>query len=118
MTNHEEFLRKIYTKITPGGHLIVSVPNVRYFEHLKEVILQRDWKYREWGILDDTHYRFFTFKSLKRSLVNNKFQIVKLEGTNSQIKGWKAKLFLKVVTTLSPIQQDMWHRQIGVLAKK
>lgn len=82
MVDHEAFLKKIKRKISRGGRLMGSIPNVRYVHNLLELIYQKDWAYREEGILDHTHLRFFTLKSLKRSLQSNDYEIETLEGIN------------------------------------
>ena len=51
--------------LKPGGRLIVSVPNAGYCGLIAELI-QGDFRYRREGILDNTHLRFFTRKSLRR----------------------------------------------------
>lgn len=61
---------------------LCSVPNVRFFVNLYELLLKRDWKYRESGILDNTHLRFFTEKSLKGVFMENEYRIEIFKGIN------------------------------------
>ncbi len=49
--------------------MVGSVPNVRYFKNLFDLLVLRDWDYKDSGVLDRTHLRYFTLKSLRRSLV-------------------------------------------------
>lgn len=60
-----------------GAHLLFSVPNVRYVEVVGELLLERDWKYREHGVLDRTHLRFFTRRSFRRLLEDNGLEVVR-----------------------------------------
>jgi 2-polyprenyl-3-methyl-5-hydroxy-6-metoxy-1,4-benzoquinol methylase len=53
-------------KLAPGGVIVFSLPNVRYFGNLKSLLVHKDWKYEDEGILDRTHLRFFTKKSIER----------------------------------------------------
>lgn len=85
LPDHEDFLRKIKDKMTPGGQLIGSVPNVRYYKNLFAVVVKKDWRYTAKGILDSTHLRFFTRKSLLRSFRANGFQSEKLQYINSAV---------------------------------
>ena len=48
--------------------ILVSVPNVRNFRVLIPLIFKGDWKYEDEGLLDRTHLRFFTKKSICRAL--------------------------------------------------
>ena len=68
MPDHDAFLRHIRTKMTPGAFLVGSVPNVRHITCLYKLLVLRDWPYSNSGILDRTHLRFFTRKSLHRAL--------------------------------------------------
>lgn len=59
MIDHDEFLEKIKSKLTPNGYILMSIPNVRYLLNIKEVLIHQDWQYKDAGILDRTHLRFF-----------------------------------------------------------
>jgi 2-polyprenyl-3-methyl-5-hydroxy-6-metoxy-1,4-benzoquinol methylase len=62
--------------VKPGGTVIVSVPNIRFFKVMFQVIFQGDFKYTESGIMDRTHLRFFCKKNILAlvSLSNTKVQ--------------------------------------------
>jgi 2-polyprenyl-3-methyl-5-hydroxy-6-metoxy-1,4-benzoquinol methylase len=77
-----EVLKLIKPKLSENGTIIASVPNVRHFWNLYELIIKKDWKYRESGILDSTHLRFFTKKSLKRMFEDADFKNSKIIGLN------------------------------------
>lgn len=49
----------------------ISVPNLRFFPILKHILFDGDFLYAESGVLDNTHLRFFTKKSIER--IFNKF---------------------------------------------
>jgi SAM-dependent methyltransferase len=58
-------LREASALLSPSGCVIVSVPNVQNLAVLRRLASGR-WDYRERGILDFGHLRFFTLKSLRR----------------------------------------------------
>ncbi len=91
MPDHEEFFQSIKAKIKKDGCLIVSIPNVRYISNLFELLVKKDWEYKNRGILDRTHLRFFTKKSLIRTITDNGFTIVIFTGINS----YRADSFFK-----------------------
>ncbi|MBJ6801184.1 glycosyltransferase [Geomonas propionica] len=62
LVDPERVLRELAAKLSPGGEVIVSLPNVRHWSVLKE-LLEGNWEYRDAGILDRTHLRFFTRNS-------------------------------------------------------
>ena len=86
MADHDRFLREIGDYLAPGGVLIGSVPNMRHYRALFELLVLRDWDYRDSGVLDRTHLRFFTARSLRRSLVRAGFRIERFEGINGGIQ--------------------------------
>ena len=49
-----------------GGHVLGSVPNVRFYGVSLGLTLLGRWEYAEQGILDRTHLRFFTRKSARQ----------------------------------------------------
>lgn len=51
---------KFLNFLKPGGTLIASIPNIRNMGIITKLILDGEWKYRDEGILDRTHLRFFT----------------------------------------------------------
>jgi 2-polyprenyl-3-methyl-5-hydroxy-6-metoxy-1,4-benzoquinol methylase len=53
-------VKKLRSILAPGGLMIISVPNVRRLTVVLPLVFLGDWKYRERGILDSTHLRFFT----------------------------------------------------------
>jgi len=82
MSDYGKFLQSIKSKINKDGCLVASVPNVRYIRNLRDLLIKKDWRYTHEGILDRTHLRFFTKKSLIRTLSNNSFSIDRIVGIN------------------------------------
>lgn len=56
-------LKRLFKFLKPGGKIIVSLPNIRYYEVSFPLVFRDDWTYKESGILDSTHLRFFTKKT-------------------------------------------------------
>ena len=69
--------------ITEDGVIVCSLPNVRYFEVLIDLLIFKQWRYTDRGILDKTHLMFFTKKSIEDSLKNSGFEILKMKGINA-----------------------------------
>lgn len=82
MENHVEFLHEVKQKLSSHGRLVISIPNVRYLPNLTELLFKKDWRYREAGILDSTHLRFFTEKSLRKTLEETGWKVNKMSGIN------------------------------------
>lgn len=82
MLDHERFLMQIKSHIAPGGCIVGSIPNVRYYRNLFEFLIEKDWRYRKSGTLDATHLRFFTEKSIKYSLKKADYAVESFERVN------------------------------------
>ncbi len=70
-------LNEIKHKLAPDGEIIASIPNVRHWSVVKE-LLEGNWEYKKWGIMDSTHLRFFTRQSIFKMFDNAGLQITNL----------------------------------------
>ena len=52
-------LRRFNRYLADSGTIIASIPNVRYYGVIN-MLVEGEWKYQDYGILDKTHLRFFT----------------------------------------------------------
>ena len=117
LPDHDAFLQSIQKKMTADGCLIASIPNVRFIVNLFEVLVKKDWQYRSEGTLDRTHLRYFTKKSLIRTIGSNGYTIEKMMGINL----WKPQIFLKQVVWLLVIAvcgEDTRFMQYGIRIRR
>ncbi len=104
MPDHWRFLSEVKKYLAPGGCLVGSIPNVRFYNNLFELILEKDWHYTDSGILDRTHLAFFTKKSLNRTLRQAGFQIMQFEGINRDfLPSARSRHYLTAVKVLSAL---------------
>lgn len=75
----EKVLAHLLTALEPGGRILVTVPNVA-FVSLRLALLFGHFTYRQRGILDRTHLRFFTKASLLRLLHQQGLEVLQLRG--------------------------------------
>jgi len=73
-------LEKLKAKLTVDGCIVLSVPNIRYYSKFIDFVVHGNWDYRDHGILDRTHLRFFTYKSIQKVIQQLKFNIVQIQG--------------------------------------
>lgn len=60
-------LKRLAVLLAPEGKLLLSVPNIGYLGVLVD-LLRGNFRYRDEGLLDRTHLRFFTIDSLQELL--------------------------------------------------
>ena len=65
----------IRLRLNEKGIIIISTPNIRHYSIIKNLVFFGKWEYEQSGILDSTHLRFFTKKSLKQLFIQNHFII-------------------------------------------
>ncbi len=99
MDDHDAFLEAIKRKIRPDGWIVGSIPNVRHITALFKLLITKDWKYSDSGIFDRTHLRFFTQKSLRRTLREHGYSIEKFGGVGSIIRNGISKRINKPSST-------------------
>lgn len=56
-------MKRLSYYLKPGGFIIASIPNVRFYKVVLDLLLYGRWVYTDAGILDHTHLRFFTRSS-------------------------------------------------------
>jgi len=94
-------LRRHLQVLRPGGYVIASIPNVRYYKAVRDLVWRGKWEYTSAGILDRGHLRFFTLASIQALFAENGLQVLKW---NHRTRGSHAlKLINKVLLNrLSP----------------
>jgi 2-polyprenyl-3-methyl-5-hydroxy-6-metoxy-1,4-benzoquinol methylase len=60
-----EVLARASRLLAPTGQVVVSLPHVGHAD-VRHALMQGSWNYGAWGLLDETHARFFTLASIKR----------------------------------------------------
>jgi 2-polyprenyl-3-methyl-5-hydroxy-6-metoxy-1,4-benzoquinol methylase len=83
VSDHDSLLNSLQQKGKSGFYLLGSIPNVRFITVLIKYLIFRDWEYKNSGVLDRTHLRFFTLKSLKKCLKAAGYEIIEVKGINA-----------------------------------
>jgi 2-polyprenyl-3-methyl-5-hydroxy-6-metoxy-1,4-benzoquinol methylase len=99
--------------LRPQGLLILSIPNVRYYLNVRDLVFRNNWRYADSGVLDRTHMRFFTTRSASELLSENGFTVLKMQGLNEP----KLKLHYRLLFAAAPrFFQWMRYPQFAVVA--
>lgn len=67
-------LEKVKPYLKQGGVILTSIPNVAHISVLTSLIAG-NWTYTDYGLMDKTHIRFFTFNEILRLFFNSGFNI-------------------------------------------
>lgn len=85
-------LKSIKSKLKKQGVVVASIPNVRFWNNLRALAIHGQWDYKEAGILDKTHLRFFTYKSIIKMFNKLDYDIITIVGLNPT-QNTKFKIF-------------------------
>lgn len=109
-----DVLKSIQSKLSPNGVVISSIPNVRYHSVMKQYLFKKDWKYEKSGVMDFTHMRFFTSKSIQRMYHDAGYDIVQHKGIN------KTKSFMPYIYNLFLLfsAMDSFYVQYATVVRK
>lgn len=80
LVNPYEVLQNIKVNLAQGGIVICSIPNVRHYRTLFKLVFKKQWEYKDKGVLDKTHLRFFTEKSIKDMFHMLDYELVNMKG--------------------------------------
>lgn len=87
-------LRKTRDVLNPGGSVICSIPNIAHYR-IRLKLLFGNFEYKRYGILDDTHLRFFTASSIRAMFRDTGYEVKSMRGMN-----WRP--FESLMTRLFP----------------
>jgi 2-polyprenyl-3-methyl-5-hydroxy-6-metoxy-1,4-benzoquinol methylase len=102
-----------------GGVIVSSIPNVRYFNNVWDFLVKKNWEYTEWGILDKTHLRFFTQKSIRSLFESLDYEVESIVGINplNVLHPQHVRKFRLLNRLLLNNIEDMNYLQFAVVAR-
>jgi 2-polyprenyl-3-methyl-5-hydroxy-6-metoxy-1,4-benzoquinol methylase len=106
-----EFTKKL---LSHNGIVVASIPNIRYFPVIWDLVVHKQWKYEDSGILDRTHLRFFTSVSLQETFSALGYELLTLQGINP-LTGHT--IYRLVRALFRDRVSDMQYPQFAIVAK-
>jgi predicted TPR repeat methyltransferase len=85
LRNPAAALRLVRAALKDDGHAFISVPNIANIT-MRLGLLLGIFEYRERGILDRTHLRFYTARTFRREVENAGFRILETHGTSIPVR--------------------------------
>jgi predicted TPR repeat methyltransferase len=72
-------LAKLRSKLDAGGLFICSIPNIRNFSFIAKLVLKGRFEYKDSGVMDRTHLRFFARKDVELLFTGAGFSSISIE---------------------------------------
>lgn len=91
-------VRRLHEWLKPGGCIVASIPNVRYSRVVFPLLFRGKWTYRDAGVLDRTHLRFFVRETAIELMECSGLKVDLVERLNADIRRWTFKWFLDIAT--------------------
>lgn len=89
-------LQRLRALLGPGGVVVASIPNMRYLPVLKDLVLRGQWRYQDQGVMDRTHLRFFTRRSMHEMFGAAGLTVRVARGLHPVQVSWKFELLDKL----------------------
>jgi 2-polyprenyl-3-methyl-5-hydroxy-6-metoxy-1,4-benzoquinol methylase len=68
-------LKRMVRFVSPSGYLVISLPHVGHAA-VAACLINGDFEYRDWGLLDRTHIRFFGLKNIEELFAQANLKII------------------------------------------
>ncbi|CAM2803592.1 class I SAM-dependent methyltransferase [Skermania piniformis] len=78
LVDPQSVLDRMVRRLAPNGRIIVSLPNVAHAD-IRMALAQGRFDYNDWGLLDSTHIRFFTMKTIEQMVRRSGLLITELK---------------------------------------
>jgi len=84
LKNPARLLMQTRELLAPGGYILVSVPNIAHAS-IRLMMMRGEFDYDDLGILDDTHLKYFTRKSVSDLLESCGYMVEVMDWTESRV---------------------------------
>src|SRR5512140_1204801 len=92
-------LRLVRNSLSADGRLFVSVPNIANIT-VRLGLLFGVFEYRDRGILDTTHLRFYTLRTIRQEVERAGFRVIAVRGSSVPIRlilgSWTPEFLLRI----------------------
>ena len=85
-TRPDLVLLQCHSLLSPNGSIVVSLPNVAHAD-VRLSLLTGRFEYRPTGLLDNTHLRFFTRRTIEKFVEENGFAIEEIFASTAPLGG-------------------------------
>lgn len=118
-------LRLVRDALKDDGHAFISVPNIANIT-VRLGLLFGVFEYRDRGILDHTHLRFYTMRTMRREIEKAGFRIIAVRGSSVPVRliigRWMPEFLLRAgeraLSGITRLWRALFAYQIVVVAVK
>ncbi len=115
LQNPWQALARLRDSLKDEGYVVASIPNVRFYRNMRDLVFRKKWEYTDAGLMDRTHLRFFTCSTMKDMFEKSGYEVVYIKGLKGKRNLWKLSV-LNVL--LFNLLDDMKYMQYACVARK
>ncbi len=118
LRNPSKVIKRFLPYLKSGGCFIASIPNVRHHKVIKQLLVDGRFDYKDAGVLDRTHLKFFTRDTGMDLFKRCGLEVIRVERNIGETEG--AQEFIKMVSEAFDIvdAEEMNVLQYIYVAKK
>lgn len=118
-------LALVRQSLAADGHAFISVPNIANIT-VRLGLLFGIFEYRDRGILDATHLRFYTLRTIRREIEKAGFRILAVRGSSIPVRliigrftpDWILRIGESILSAITGLWRSLFAYQIIVVAVK
>ncbi len=118
-------LRLVHEALSEEGRAFISVPNIANIT-IRLGLLFGVFEYRDRGILDHTHLRFYTKRTIRREIEKAGFRIIDMSGSSVPVRliiggftpEWILRIGERVLTWITRMWRGLFAYQIILVAER
>ncbi|BBP02843.1 SAM-dependent methyltransferase [Sulfuriferula plumbiphila] len=104
---------QVQSLLNKTGVVVASIPNIRHWPEFVDYTLRGNWNYVDKGVLDRTHVRFFTKKSIIATVAQCGYALISIQGINPHYSRMQKIASLLSMGTLA----DTLYQQYAIVAQ-
>lgn len=97
LINPWEVVKRLTPKLSMNGVLIICVPNIRNWKFIRDLLFKGEFIYRDSGLLDRTHLRFFVKETATELATCGGLQLTDISPANK----FRPRFFKKMLSVLT-----------------
>jgi 2-polyprenyl-3-methyl-5-hydroxy-6-metoxy-1,4-benzoquinol methylase len=108
LKNPSQLIARLKPLLKPTGGMVISTPNVNFMGVLWDLIAHNEWRYQPSGLMDATHLRWFTHRSIARMFAEHGMAI------DEFTYGFGSPLRRRICRVLPPLGRFLGEQMVFV----
>lgn len=117
LVDPQSALQSAKAVLSEEGVVVASIPNVRHYTVIVPLVVSGRWDYKDEGILDRTHLRFFTKETMRECFRDAGYSIREMAAMSTRRPPKRSLLWAALCTVGRRRREEMTTVQYAIVAK-